>query len=79
MSLRFVLSRVCVFLYSLGPQCSHKTWLSRNVCKTKTNLNLLEKLELIKDSKAKCLRNVTSKFGISGGAVNNTLKKKREY
>ena len=43
------------------------------------NLNLLEKLKLIKDSKAKCLRNFASQFGISVGAVNNILKKKRAY
>ena len=56
----------------MQPQCSHETWLSRNVCKTK-NLNLLEK------SKAKSLRNLGSQFGISVGAVNNFLKRKREY
>ena len=43
-------------------QCSHETWHSRNVCKTKKKLNLLEKLKLIKESKAKSLRNLGSQF-----------------
>ena len=58
--------------YNPLAKCSHSVhikpgWLSRNVCKTKKNLNLLEKLKLIKDSKAKCLRNLASQFGISVG------------
>ena len=57
----------------MQPRCSHETWLSRNICKTKKKLNLLEKLKLIKESKAKSLRNVGSQFGISVGAVNNFL------
>ena len=43
------------------------------------NLNLLEKLRLIKESKAKSQRNVASQLGISVGAVNSILKRKREY
>ena len=43
------------------------------------NLNLLEKLRLIKESKTKSLRNLASQFSISVGAVNNILKRKREY
>ena len=43
------------------------------------NLNLLEKLRLIKESKTKSQRNLASQFGISVGAVNNILKRKREY
>ena len=42
-------------------------------------MNLLEKLKLIKESKAKSLRNLGSQFGISVGAVNYFLKRKREY
>ena len=43
-------------------------------------MNLLEKLKLIiKESKAKSLRNVGSQFGISVDAVNNFLKRKCEY
>ena len=66
----------------MQPQCSHETWLSRNVGKTKKKLNLLEKLKLIKESKAKTcksLRNLGSQFGISVGAVNTFLKRKHEY
>ena len=38
------------------------------------NLNLLEKLRLIKESKNKSKRNLASQFGgISVGAVNNIL------
>ena len=58
-------------------QCSHETWLSRNVCKTKKKL--LEELKLIKESKAKNPRNLASQFGIAVGVVNNILKRKREY
>ena len=44
------------------------------------NLNLLEKLiRLIKESKTKSRRNLASQFGISVGAVNNILKRNREY
>ena len=42
-------------------------------------MNLLEMLELIKESKAKSRRHVTSQFGIYVGAVNNILKRKLEY
>ena len=41
--------------------------------------NLLEKFKLIKELKAKCLRSLVSQFDVSVGAVNNILKKKREY
>ena len=53
------------------------TWLSKNDCKT--NFNLLEKLKLIKDSKAKRLRSLASQFDVSVGAVNHILKREREY
>ena len=43
------------------------------------NLNLLEKIKLIKESKAKSQRNLASQVGISVGPVNNILKRKREY
>ena len=46
-------------------------WLCKNVCKT--NFNLLEKLKLIKESKAKRLRSLASQFDVSVGAVNNIL------
>ena len=42
-------------------------------------MNLLEKLKLIKESKAKSLRKLGSQFGIYVGALNNFLKRKREY
>ena len=63
----------------MQPHGSHETWLSRNVCKTKKKMNLLEKLKPIKESKANSLRNLGSQFGISVGAVNNFLKRKRGY
>ena len=53
------------------------TWLSKNVCKP--NLNLVEKLKLFKESKAKRLRSLASQFDVSVGAVNNILKRKCEY
>ena len=47
--------------------------------KLKKIFHLLEKLKLIKESKAESPRNLASHFGISVGAVNNILKRKREY
>ena len=44
----------------------------------KQNFNLLEKLRLIKESKAKRLRSLASQFDVSV-AVNNILKRKCEY
>ena len=45
----------------------------------RNNLNLLEKLRLIKESKTKSQRKLASQFGISVGAVNSILKRKFEY
>ena len=45
----------------------------------KLKKKLLEELKLIKASKAKNPRSLASQFGIAVGAVNNILKRKREY
>ena len=59
---------VCTSSLSLSAcQPNERTW------------NLLEKLRLIKESKTKSQRNLASQFGISVGAVNNILKRNREY
>ena len=64
-------------------KCSHRVHMKPgSVVEMSAKLikmNLLEKFKLIKESKAKSLRNLGSQFGISVGAVNNFLKRKREY
>ena len=57
-------------------QCSHKPGLVKMSAK---QTNLLEKFKFIKESKAKSLRSLASQFDVSVGAVNNILKRKREY
>ena len=68
--------------YNQLAKCSHSVHMKPGLVEMSAKLkklNLLEKLKLIKESKAKSLRNLGSQFGISVGAVNNFLKRKREY
>ena len=61
-------------------QCSHKPGLVKMSAKqTLIKFNKLEKLKLIKEPKAKHLRSLASQFDVSIGAMNNILKRKREY
>ena len=68
--------------YNQLAKCSHsvhtKPGLVEISAKPK-NLSFAGKLKLIKESRAKSLRNLASQFAIYVGAVNNILKRKRRY
>ena len=64
----------------MQPQCLHmKPGLVEMSAKLKQNRICWKRTSRIKETKAKSLRNSGSQFGISVGAVNNFLKRKREY